>query len=84
MPKTIHRNEYRVLLRLLKAARVKAGFTQLECAAAMGRHQSFISDIERGIVRLDLVQLRDLCRVLKTDLTKFIRAFERELQRRRA
>jgi len=50
----------------------------------MGRHQSFISDIERGIVRLDLVQLRDLCRVLKTDLTKFIRAFERELQRRRA
>jgi transcriptional regulator with XRE-family HTH domain len=83
MPKTIHRNEYRVLLRMIKGRRLRAGLTQAECSAALGRSQSFISDVERGVRRLDVVQLRDLCGILKTDLRRFVADFERELDRGR-
>lgn len=83
MPKTVHRNEYQVLLRSLRERRVTAGLTQLECATKLGLGQSYISDVERGHRRLDLIQLRDLCKVLKTDLLSFVHDFERELSRRR-
>ena len=79
MPKTIHRHEYAVLLRLIKEHRQRGGLTQAQCSAALDRPQSFMSDVERGARRLDVVQLRDLCRVLKTDLPTFVRAFERAL-----
>lgn len=83
MPKTIHRNEYRVLLRLVKERRLRAGLTQAECSAALGRSQSFMSDVERGVRRLDLVQLRDLCLVLETNLLKFVQGYERAITRAR-
>lgn len=81
MPKTIHRREYAVLLRLIKEQRQRGGLTQTQCSAALDRPQSFMSDVERGARRLDVVQLRDLCRVLGTDLPTFVRAFERALVR---
>ena len=63
--KTIHRTEYRVLLKLLKEHRVGAGVTQADLSTALERSQSFMSDIERGVRRLDLVELNDICTVLK-------------------
>jgi transcriptional regulator with XRE-family HTH domain len=80
MPKTIHRKEYSVLLQLIRERRQRAGLTQAQCSHALGRAQSFMSDVERGIRRLDLIQLRDLCRVLDTELPAFVRAFERALR----
>jgi hypothetical protein len=50
--------------------------TQVACSKALGRSQSFVSDVERGVRRLDVIQLRDLCRVLKQDLVTFVRQFE--------
>ena len=38
-----------------------------------------MSDVERGVRRLDTVQLRDLCLVLKTDLVNFTLAYEQAL-----
>ena len=80
MSKTIYRDDYVTLLRLLREYRATAGLTQAECSAALNRPQSFVSDVERGTRRLDIVQLRDLCAVLKTDLIDFIARFERELR----
>jgi len=82
MPKSIHRNEYRVLLRMIKDRRQRAGLTQKECSEGLGRSQSFMSDIERGVRRLDVVQLRDLCRIMNSDLRKFVADLERELRGR--
>ena len=79
MPKSIHRNEYRVLLRMIRERRLRAGLTQEECSAAFGRSQSFMSDIERGVRRLDVLQLRDLCKIMKSDLRRFVADLEREL-----
>lgn len=59
--------------------RVESGMTQAQCSAALGRPQSFMSDVERGVRRLDMVQLRDLCQALGGDLISFIESFERAL-----
>lgn len=83
MPKSIHRPEYQVLLDLLRKQRIGAGLTQAQCSAALGRGQSFLSDVERGSRRLDLVQLRDLCHFLGTDLGEFVTSFEKALTRGR-
>jgi transcriptional regulator with XRE-family HTH domain len=81
MPKTIHRREYRTLLQLLKNRRLRAQLTQAQVSARLGRHQSYVSDVERGVRRLDIVQLRDICTVLKGSLVEFVREYERELAR---
>jgi transcriptional regulator with XRE-family HTH domain len=75
MPKAIYRTEYEVFLTLLKARRIKAGLTQVECSSALGRPQSFISDVERGTRRLDIIQIHDLCNVLGCDLVELIQDF---------
>jgi transcriptional regulator with XRE-family HTH domain len=75
MPKAIYRTEYEVFLTLLKARRINAGLTQVECSRALGRPQSFISDVERGTRRLDIIQIHDLCNVLGCDLVELIKDF---------
>ncbi|NAP04929.1 transcriptional regulator [Pseudomonas syringae] len=59
--------------------RVESGMTQAQCSAALERPQSFMSDVERGGRRLDMVQLRDLCLVLGTGLSSFTKAYEQAL-----
>lgn len=79
MEKSVYRDENLVLLRLLKQCRVDAGMTQAQFAQALERPQSFASDIERGLRRLDLVQLRDICKALNISLVEFVQRFENEL-----
>ncbi len=79
MTKSIYRDEYAAFLRLLRKYRMAAGLTQAQCSVALRRPQSFVSDVERGVRRLDVVQLRDLCGVLKTNLVTFVTQLEREI-----
>lgn len=79
MTKAIYRREHAILLQELKRMRVESGMTQAQCSAALGRPQSFMSDVERGVRRLDMVQLRDLCQVLGSDLISFTKSFEQTL-----
>ena len=76
MTKAIYRREHVIFLQVLKRMRVESGMTQAQCSAALGRPQSFMSDVERGVRRLDTVQLRDLCLVLGITLTNFTKAYE--------
>jgi transcriptional regulator with XRE-family HTH domain len=79
MTKAIYRREHVIFLQLLKRMRVESGMTQAQCCAALGRPQSFMSDVERGVRRLDTIQLRDLCRVLGNDLVNFSISLEQAL-----
>jgi len=79
MSKTIYRRENAVLLSLIKKHRRESGLTQADCSKALGRPQSFMSDVETGSRRLDVVQLRDLCKVLGIDLQELISEFETSL-----
>ena len=81
MEKSIYSREYAVVLRLLRAARDKAGITQVELAEKLGQTQSFVSKMERGDRRLDIVQLRTVCKILGVPLLEFIKQLEAELDR---
>lgn len=81
MPKTIHRPEYEILRRMIRGAREDAGEAQATLTEQLGRSQSFLSDIERGVRRIDVIELRDLCRILKLDFLTFMGRFEAELSR---
>lgn len=80
MTKAIYRREHVIFVQVLKRMRVESGMTQAQCSAALGRPQSFMSDVERGVRRLDTVQLRDLCLVLRSDLTSFSAVYEHALR----
>jgi transcriptional regulator with XRE-family HTH domain len=81
MAKSIHRPEYEVLRELLREARLSAGLTQVQLSASLGRPQSYVSDLERGVRRLDLIELRDICAVVGRDLPAFVRELERGIAR---
>lgn len=77
--KSIHKSEYMVLLRRLRALRTAAGLTQVALSVELQRPQSYISDVERGSRRMDLLQLRELCNACGRSLTEFVDEFEQEL-----
>ena len=79
MAKTIHRPEYKILLRHLRELRLSAGITQGDLSAQLGRPQPFISDVERGVRRLDAIELRDICALLGSDVTSFLAMLEEYL-----
>ena len=83
MEKSIHTRDYAAFLRLLKKAREDAGMTQVGLAAALDKSQSFVSKVERGETRLDLIQLRTVLAALGVALPAFAARLEAELGRAR-
>lgn len=82
LEKTIYTREYAAVLRLLRTARETAGITQVDLAKQLGQTQSFVSKIERGDRRLDIIQLRTILRNFDLTLPRFVDQLESELSRR--
>ncbi len=70
------------LLDLLRRVRREAGLTQVDLARRIGEEQSFVSKFERGERRLDILELRHICRALGVTVDEFARRLERELTER--
>ena len=49
--------QYRLVGACLAAARRRAKLTQIQAAERFGRTQSFVSEIERGLRRVDLLEI---------------------------
>ncbi len=81
--KSIYTDEYAAVLRLLKTARTKSGVTQIELAERLGQTQSFVSKVERGDRRLDIVQLRSILLEFGVTLPDFVRQLEAAISERR-
>ncbi len=80
MDKTIYTREYAVVLRLLREARKEAGLTQTELAKRLKQSQSFVTKVERGDRRLDIIQLRTMCQTFGVTLSEFVGRLERALR----
>lgn len=72
MEKSTQTREYAEFVKKLKKARVDAGFTQIQVAEKLDRPQSYISNIESGQQRVDIVELQRFARVYKKDVGFFI------------
>jgi transcriptional regulator with XRE-family HTH domain len=76
---TSRSNSVRALAALLRNLREEAGMRQVDLAEALDEPQSFVSRFESGERRLDVLELRAVCRALELPLDKFIRRFEKEV-----
>ncbi len=56
-----------------RRARLEAGLTQVEVAARLGKHQSFVAKSEPGERRVDVVELTDLARIYDKSLQYFVK-----------
>lgn len=79
MAKSLYRLENIRLAELLRQLREDKGMVQGALATHLGRSQSFVSSVELGIRRLDLVELRDYCRGLEIELGEVVSRWERSL-----
>lgn len=78
MVKDIADDDYEKLQSLLRAVRTEADVTQAGLAAKLGVPQSVVSKYESGERRLDVVELRQICRALGLPLVEFVRRLEKE------
>lgn len=69
---SLYRPEAALIRKKLLTARHEAGLTQQAVAQAWGMPQETVSAVERGVRRLDLVELMDLCQVLGLDIAEFV------------
>lgn len=65
---------------LLRQVRVEAGLTQEQLAEKLGRPQSFVSKFESGERRLDVLELRELCRAIGITLPDLVARLEDALR----
>jgi len=70
----------RTVLALLREIREEAGLRQEDLAARLGRTQAFVSKIERGDRRVDVLELRDICTACGTELADFVKRFEERME----
>jgi transcriptional regulator with XRE-family HTH domain len=67
-----YRYRYAQFLDRLKQARVEAALTQVEVAKKLERPQSFVSKIESGERRVDIVELNELAKLYRRPLDFFL------------
>ena len=79
MDKTIHSRQGECVRRKLLSLRAKAGLTQRQLAAKLGRERSLVGRLELGERRLDMVEFFWLCRACGADPVKESASLMRQL-----
>ena len=67
MPKTIFGGDHQHLVEVLTEARKAAGLTQVDLSQRIGRDQTFISLIERGQRRVDVIEFIRLAEAIDAE-----------------
>jgi len=72
MDKSIHSKEYKVVLERMRKARLEAGLTQVQVAKKLGHHQSYVSKIESGERRVDVIELNKFAKLYGKSVNYFL------------
>lgn len=73
MGNLIYSDEQKYLVEQLKKAREEVGMDQSTIAKLLGKTQSYISKIESGQRKIDVIQLKEFAKIYKKDITYFVR-----------
>ena len=72
MKESRHSGKYAQLLEVLRQTRKNAGLTQTEVGLKFGTHASFVSKVESGERRIDVIELAAFCRIYVTALFELL------------
>jgi len=72
MKKAIYTKDHKSIIKRLREARVSMGLEQKKVAEKLNKTQSYISKIECGQRRVDIVQLKKFAKIYKKSLDFFI------------
>jgi transcriptional regulator with XRE-family HTH domain len=78
--KSIYRKEYKYFIEVLVEFRNKAGLLQIDLAKKLNVQQSYVSKIETGQRRVDIIELREICFYLNTNLVEFTKQLEKKIK----
>ncbi len=73
MIKAIYSRDHKFVVEQLKRARIEAGLDQEKAAELLKKTQSYISKVESGQRRIDIVQLKEFAKIYKKELDFFIK-----------
>lgn len=73
MKKSIHTKEHTYFVERLREARGEAGLSQVQVAKKLKRPQSYVSQIESGQQRIDVVELQKFARMYDKDVNYFLK-----------
>lgn len=73
MEKLIYSKDHKFLVEQLKKARRDSGLEQIEVAKLLKKTQSYISKVESGQRKIDVMQLRKFSKIYKKNLDFFIK-----------
>ena len=73
MNKIIYSKEHRYLVKQLKKARKEIGLSQEQVANFLHRTQSYISKIESGQRKIDIIQLKKFVKIYKKNIDFFLK-----------
>ena len=81
MPKSLFTDGYALMIDALIAARKEAAMTQTQLSERLGRPQPFISKVERGVRRIDVIEFYAIARALRRDPIELFADIVRKLPR---
>lgn len=81
MNKSVHGKLSKAFCDRIRSLRVKAGMTQRDLAAALGREHGMVARIELGERRVDLVESYELFKALGADPAKEVASLMEEFEK---
>jgi len=73
MPRAIYQNDHKKIVERLRKARLESGLGQVEASKKLGKTQSYLSKIESGQRRFDVLQLKEFAKLYKKSLDFFVK-----------
>jgi len=73
MKKALYSKEHKILVGRLKQARKDANLDQKEVADLLGVSQSYVSKVEAGQRRIDVIQLKEFVRIYNKPINYFLK-----------
>ncbi len=71
--KSIEREEYQRLIECLCAERTSRGISQRDLSKRLSMPVTYIGKVEKGIRRIDVIELAELCSALGIEFENFLR-----------
>lgn len=72
MSTSVYNDEYKKLIERLKQARLDAGLSQQVVADELNKPQSYVSKVESGDRRLDIIEVKEFAKLYKKKLEDLI------------